>query len=398
MAYFLLPLKHQCPVLFTYSMVSVELFVRVFMGQEVLYQLAAGLIPKIGPSNAKKLIAHLGSAEAIFREKSANLQKIDGIGKKIADSISKSQVLSRAEAEISFMERNGIKHVYYRNPDYPRRLRECDDGPIVLFYKGDVEFNQARVLSVVGTRKPTPYGKQVVEKLLTELAERGHRLVLVSGLAFGIDGLAHRISLELGMENLAVLAHGLDTLYPPEHREIAQKITRQGALVSEFFSGTRPDPQNFVRRNRIIAGLSDATLVVESAIKGGSLITAELAISYDREVLAIPGRITDEQSAGCNYLIHSNKAALIQSAKDLEFYLNWDEPTREQKAVQQNLFYSLSQQEQELLSELRTHKEMNIDTLSYKLKMPASVVASMLLPLEFSGFLSVLPGKIVRIN
>ncbi len=368
------------------------------MEQELLYQIGVGLIPKIGPSNAKKLIAYLGSAEAVFHEKKSNLEKIEGIGSKLATQIRNSKVLSRAEAEIEFMVKNGIQYLYYRSKDYPRRLRECDDGPILLFYKGDVDFNQNQTLSIVGTRKPSAYGRWVADKVIRELAERGHRILMVSGLAFGIDVLAHRVSLEMGMDNIAVLAHGLDHLYPPEHREVAQKIVNQGALITEFLSQTNPDPQNFVRRNRIIAGLSDATLVIESARKGGSLITAEIALSYDREVFAIPGRINDEKSMGCNYLISQNKAALIQSASDLEFYLNWNQKGKEMPAIQQNIFYDLSEAEQILLNELRLHRELNIDMLSYKLKLHSSIVSSMLLQLEFAGFLSVLPGKIVRIN
>lgn len=365
--------------------------------QELLYQIGITLIPKIGSINAKKLIAYTGSPEAVFREKSSRLEKIPGIGRHIASLITKSDVLGRAEDEIRFIETHELSWAYYMDISYPERLKECEDGPLLIFYKGSCQFNQRKVISLIGTRKPSAYGRQFVKDFLYGLKERDHQVLVVSGLAFGIDILAHRYALECGFETIGVLAHGLDRIYPYEHREVAHQMMERGALLTEFISYTNPDPQNFVKRNRIIAGLSDGTIVIESASKGGSLITAELANSYNREVFAVPGRVKDDMSLGCNALISSNKASILRDASDLEQAMSWQHYPKKNKSAANQLIIHFSEEEKLVVQRLKEENDLTIDALNEALKMPASKLNSLILQLEFSGALVVLPGKIVRL-
>lgn len=365
--------------------------------QELLYQIGITLIPKIGSINAKKLIAYTGSPEAVFREKSARLEKIPGIGRHIATLITRSDVLGRAEDEIRFIEQNEVNWSYFMDDSYPERLKECEDGPILFFYKGNCQFNQRKVISLIGTRKPSAYGRQFVKDFLYGLKDSNHQVLVVSGLAFGIDILAHRYALECGFETIGVLAHGLDRVYPYEHREVAHQMIDRGALLTEFISYTNPDPQNFVKRNRIIAGLSDATIVIESASRGGSLITAELANSYNREVFAVPGRVKDDMSLGCNALISTNKASILRDASDLEHAMSWQHYQRKKIPLNEQLNLNFSEDEKKILHQLKDENDQPIDILNDALQMPASKLNSLLLQLEFSGALVVLPGKIVHL-
>jgi DNA processing protein len=365
--------------------------------QELIFQIAITLIPKIGSVNARKLIAYTGSPEAVFREKSARLEKIPGIGKHIASLILKADVLGRAEDEIRFIEANQIEWAYFMDDHFPTRLKECEDGPLLVFYKGTCNFNQRKIISLIGTRKPSSYGKQFVKDFLYGLRDSNHQVLVVSGLAFGIDILAHRYALECGFETIGVLAHGLDRIYPYEHREVARMMIDRGALLTEFLSYTNPDPQNFVKRNRIIAGLSDATIVIESASKGGSLITAELANSYNREVFAVPGRVRDDMSLGCNALISCNKASILRDACDLERALSWQHHKKRKSTESLTFKPELSEDEKLLLNYLKETNDQPIDQLNESLNYPASKLNSMLLQLEFAGILEVLPGKIIRL-
>jgi len=290
---------------------------------QLKYQIGIGLIPKIGPAHAKKLIAYTGSAEAVFHEKSSALEKIPGIGSLLAEQITSANVLGRAEDEIKFILDNHIEYLFYLDENFPYRLKECEDGPILFFFKGKLDFNARKVISIVGTRRPTAYGKLMVKELIHGLEELGHNPLIVSGLAFGIDIQAHKYSLECNFPTIGVLAHGLDRIYPAEHKEAARQMIQHGAVLTEFLSFTNPDPQNFVKRNRIIAGLSDATIVIESGPKGGSLITADIANSYNRDVFAFPGRAKDEMSLGCNALIQENKAMMLRNAADFELAMGW---------------------------------------------------------------------------
>jgi DNA processing protein len=359
------------------------------------YKIGISLIPGIGSSNARKLIAYLGSVEAVFSEKKRTLQKIPGIGEVLARVISGSEkVLERAYTEIGFIQRKGIHPFFYFDKTYPARLKECPDAPLMLYTKGPSDLNGNRMISIVGTRRPSSYGMAYCEKLVTELHENGYNIGIVSGLAYGIDITAHKAALQNGLPTFAVLGHGLDRIYPPIHRETACRIAETGSMVSEFLSETVPDRQNFVKRNRIIAGLSDATIVIESGLKGGSLITAGMANGYNREVFALPGRVNDPCSAGCNWLIKTNNAALIENLSDLEFYMGWDKPVIGSIPQQQRLFSNLTEEEQLVIALLREYGQLELDLIAMKTRLPVSRISGMLLSLEFSGYVRAMPGKV----
>jgi DNA processing protein len=366
-------------------------------GDLLKYKIGISLIPGIGSINAKKLIAYTGSVEAVFLEKKKNLLKIPGIGDALAESVVSQNVLAQAEKEIEFLKKYEIDYHFYLDEGYPARLKNCEDGPIILYHKGKINFNQAKVLSIVGTRNATDYGKDCCNKLTDDLKAKNHQVLIVSGLAYGIDICAHRAALRNGFETAAVLGHGLATLYPAVHKATAREITKQGALVTDFVSDTQPDRNSFVKRNRIIAGLADATLVVESGLKGGALITADLANSYNRDVLAIPGRTTDAYSKGCNWLIRSNKAAMVETVEDLEYLLGWDPPGTEKTAVQTELFVDIAPEEKLIVEALRETGELTIDIICMHVDMPMSKVSALLLNLEFSGLVRSLPGKVYRL-
>ncbi|MDP4206022.1 MAG: DNA-processing protein DprA, partial [Bacteroidota bacterium] len=304
------------------------------MSNEIRYAIALSLIPRIGPLVSQKLIAAIGSVDGIFHESAGKLLKIPGIGEALVSRLTSGEVLKKADLEMNFISKNNIKPFFYFNSDYPRRLKMCSDAPLLLYFRGNAEFNQSKVISIVGTRSATAYGRELCVKLLDELHDAGYQVLVVSGLAYGIDSYAHKTSLKNKMPTVGVLGHGLDKLYPPNHGGIAREMIKNGGLLTEFPSGSKIDPKNFVRRNRIIAGLADATIVIESGMKGGSLVTASLASSYNRDIFAFPGRCGDIYSSGCNNLIKNNQAALIESAKDLAFNLGWDEPAVEIKHVE----------------------------------------------------------------
>lgn len=358
------------------------------------------MIPKVGSINAKKLIAYCGGVEAIFKQSKKALLKIPGIGDCLATEIIHQKVLGKAEQEIEFIEKFGIKTLFYLDAEYPERLRQCDDGPIVLFVKGkqEINFNREKYISIVGTRKATDYGKQVCEKLITGLSEKGYTPIIVSGLAYGIDITAHKSALKNNLQTLAVLGHGLDIIYPISHRNVAKDIVETGALLTDFPSKTKFDRNNFIKRNRIIAGLSDATIVIESGAQGGALITADIANSYNREVFAVPGNVGSKYSEGCNQLIKANKAALIETADDVEFLLGW-EPANIQKPPKQIVLFSeLTDDEQKIVDYLKTVPQESIDLICIKTQMPVSKVSSLLLNLEFAGVVKSKPGKIYSLN
>jgi DNA processing protein len=361
--------------------------------QELINYIAVGLISGIGSTLAKRLISHCGSAEAVLRERKPALQKIPGIGEVLAQEIAKQQVLQRAEKEYQFLVKNNLRAICYSDEDYPQRLLHCEDGPVVLFVNGKINFNQTKILSIVGTRDATPYGTGWCETMVAQLAERGHAPVIVSGLAYGIDICAHKAALQNSLPTVAVMATGLNKIYPTLHTAVAKKIVEQGgALATDFLSDTAPDRQNFLRRNRIIAGLADATLVVESGEKGGALITAELAVSYNRDVLALPGRVNDFHSKGCNALIRTNKAALVETVADMEYVLGWEQKNTK-KEHQLPLFVSLTAEEQPIAEALKANPSATIDELCYTLKIPVSRLSVLLFSMEMKGVLRTLPGK-----
>ena len=363
------------------------------------YKIALSLIPKVGHITAKKLVAYVGDFEGVFKESKKNLLKIPDIGEMLANNIVHSDVLPLADKEIEFIEKNNIRVVFYLDEEYPERLKHCADAPILLYAKGKLPLNQRKVLSIVGTRKATDEGVTFCEKLIAALAERGHQPIIVSGLAYGIDVTAHHAALNNNLPTVAVLGHGLDIIYPASHKALANKIVDEGLLITDFASKSTRDKNNFVKRNRIIAGLSDATIVVESAEKGGALVTADIAHSYNRDVFAVPGRITDPYSKGCNHLIKINKAALLEKVEDIEYLLGW-EPDNEinQKEIQRNLFVELDDEEKYIVDILKTSsKELPIDTICLKAQMPTSKVSPILLELEFKGILKTLPGKTYKL-
>jgi len=360
---------------------------------ELKYYIAVTLIPGVGSTLAKRLIAHCGSAEAVLREKKMVLQKIPGIGGTRAHEVRQQQVLQLAEEECAFLEKNNFRALCYTDNEYPQRLFQCEDSPVVLFVNGSIDFNQAKFLSVVGTRHATPYGTEWCETIIAQLAARGHAPVIVSGLAYGIDICAHKAALQHNLPTVAVMATGLDKIYPSLHYATAKKIVAQnGALVTDFLSRTSPDRHNFLRRNRIIAGLSDAALIVESGEKGGALITANLAMSYNRDVLALPGRINDSYSKGCNDLIRKNKAALVATVDDIEYALGWEQAVAK-KTQQLPLFAALSAEEQIVVEALKDKPSEIIDLLCYTTKIPMPHLSALLFSMEMKGMLRTLPGK-----
>lgn len=364
------------------------------MKQELLYQLALTLIPQIGPVQAKILLQHC-NAEEIFHARRSFLEKIEGIGTVRAASIETFKDFSRAEQELTFIEKYNIQPLFISDPAYPKRLLNCYDSPVLLFYKGNADLNHSKIVSIVGTRNNTDYGKQATEKLMKDLA--GHSVLVLSGLAFGIDAIAHKAALKNGLPTVAVLAHGLDQVYPPEHLGLARDMIKQnGGLLTEFRSGSKPDKHNFPSRNRIVAGMSDAVIVVETGIKGGSLITAELGNGYNRDVFAFPGRIMDAKSTGCNELIRSNKAMLISDAKELIELMQWEDSPASTKAKkkQRELFIELSAEEKTIVSILQEKESVHIDEINLKSGLSSSAVAGAMLNLELEGIVSSKPGKL----
>ena len=365
--------------------------------EQLKFRIALTLLNGVGNSIARNLIAYLGSEEAIFREKKPLLMKIPGIGESTARQIVNHQdALTRSEEEIEFILKNKVSVHYYSDDSYPSRLRECNDAPLILYSRCAAGFNTQRVISIVGTRNATEYGKRMCHDLVKGLSGIPS-LLIVSGLAYGIDICAHKASLEADLPTVGVVAHGLDRIYPGHHRSTAIQMLEKGGLVTEYLSQTNPDRQNFIQRNRIIAGMSDVIVIVESGLKGGALITADLGGDYNRDVFAVPGRLGDPHSEGCNKLIKINKAALIQSAKDISYLLNWNDEKDIKKSVQRQLFLDLSPDEELIVSILREKGDLEIDTLLLETQLMPAKAASVLLNLEFEGVIRCLPGKVYRL-
>lgn len=363
----------------------------------LLYQIAATLLPGVGDITAKKLIAYCGGVEEIFKLRKSALMKIPGVGPVLAKLILEQDVLKRAEEEVEFVLKNNINPIFYTEKQFPERLKHCMDSPILIYTQGEMDLNAKRIVSIVGSRNATDYGKHVCEKLVKGL--KSPDLLIVSGLAYGIDITAHKSALKYGVPTIGVLAHGLDRLYPSIHKKVASEMMEAGGLITEFMQGTNPDRENFPKRNRIVAGIADATIVVEAAKKGGALITAELANSYNRDVFAVPGRVDDKYSEGCNWLINRNKAVLTSSAEDILYLMNWEKEneSKAKKPIQKQLFVELSD-EQRLITDLLHEGQLSIDSICAKAQMPMSKVAAALLDLEFSGLVTSLPGKVFRLN
>lgn len=363
------------------------------MNNNILYQIALSFFPHFGGVNSRKALAHLGSLEAIFNSKKREVLAIPGFGEILANTLIKQrdEALKRAEAELLFIEKYKLKTFFYLDKDYPLRLSQCEDAPIVLFMRGSTDLNASRIISVVGTRKATDYGRELTENLLLDLSQKGINVLVVSGLAYGIDVMAHKTSLKLGFPTVGVLGHGLDRMYPAAHASVAHEMLQNGGgLLSDFPSGSKIDPGNFLRRNRIVAGLADCTIVVESGEKGGALVTADIASSYNRDVFAFPGKVTDAYSKGCNALIRQNKAALIENADDLINLMGWE---ADSEPVQQSLIFDLSPDEKQFMAIIAASPDITVDEISREMKMSVQQINYLALNLEFSGLLKALPGN-----
>lgn len=362
--------------------------------EKLKHEIALTLIPGVGSVIAKNLVSYCGSPEAVFRSKESALLKIPEVGKVVASQIINHTVFEAAEREVEVVRKRKIETVFYTEKTFPARLKNCLDSPVLLFYKGNIDFNPSKTLAIVGTRNATDYGKNFCDSFIADIKK--HNVQIVSGLAYGIDICAHKAALKNDMSTVAILAHGLDRVYPAIHKSTSEKMYANGGVVSEFITGTNPDRENFPKRNRIVAGICDAVLVVEASIKGGALITADIAYSYNRDVFALPGRIQDEYSKGCNHYIKTNKAVMIESASDLEFQLGWDLPERapEKKTIQKELLIDLSDEEKILLTYLQENGKQYIDSIGINCDIPISKIPSTLLNLEFKGAVRSLPGKI----
>lgn len=353
---------------------------------ETRYLMAMTFIPGIGPRTAKKLISNLGSARSFFDV--AYKLKLSGVHENDLKQSSLKSYLMRADDELKYNERNQVRIATIDDSDYPLRLKACDDAPIVIYTKGNLNLNSNRMIAVVGTRKATSYGNRVCEEIVEEL--KLQNCSLISGLALGIDSYAHKAAQSRGIQNIGIVAHGLDRLYPANHRSLAAAMEENGGIVSDFPTGTRPDRENFPKRNRIIAGLADAVIVVEAAEKGGALITAELALSYNRDVFAVPGRMGDALSAGCNDLIRKNKAAILTKPSDLSYYMSWEKP--KQRIAQTSLFSTMNEDEQLVASLIRNGSD-HMDELMVQSNWTMNKLSTVLLQLEFNGKIKPLPGK-----
>ncbi len=367
---------------------------KIMASDNLLYAMALQHASLIGDITAKKLISYCGTPEAVFKEKSSRLLKIDGIGTTIVSQLKRSDDLKAAEAELAFMDKTGIKGLYFADDNYPNYLKHCLDGPLVLFVKGKSDFKSRRPVAIVGTRKITAHGASFCKSLVEGLAIAN--VAIVSGLAFGADIIAHKVALENDMETIACLGHGLHRIYPHQHTHIAHSVEKHGALVSELWSTTNFTSKHFVRRNRLIAGLSQATVVVESGAVGGSLITAEMALDYNRDVFAVAGRPSDRGSEGCNRLIMSQKAQMICSAEDLIYWMGW-QPEEASKPIQKGLFLDLTDMELKLYNCLKEAGKEHLDQLALNCKMTTHQAAGSLVQLELKGAIRPLPGKMFEV-
>lgn len=362
-----------------------------------LYEIALTKIKGVGPKLTKALIKHFGDAKNIFNASDAQLATIVGTRHTIIHDLKNKTIIEQAKRELDFIHKNHIQTLWIGNENYPRRLLQCEDAPILMYYRGNANLNSTKMISIVGSRNATSYGLDLCKDLISGLA--GTDTVIVSGLAYGIDIQAHKVSIEQGIPTVGVLAHGLDRIYPEVHRPIAKEMLENGGLLTEFPTNTQPIRTNFPMRNRIVAGLSDVTIVVEAALKGGALITAEIANSYNRDICAYPGAIGAKYSEGCNYLIKTNRAHLIRDVKDLYYLMNWEKEEDQNKSVQLPLFPTqLSEEESLVFSFLKEKQNAHIDEIAIHCQWPQSKLAITLLEMELAGHVSALPGKVFRIN
>lgn len=357
---------------------------------DLLYKIAVTKIPKAGPVLVRQIIAWCGGIKEVFETPKKDLLKIPGIGKSMAEHILNKSALEKAEIELEFIEKNEIQTLFYLDKNFPQRLIHFNDAPLMLYYKGNMDLNHPRTVGIVGTRKPSEHGKIICQELVEGLKD--YNVSIISGLAYGIDVTAHRKCLEVGIPTVGCLGHGLHMIYPAAHKKTAKEMVLNGGLLTEFTSDEKPDSPHFPMRNRIIAGLSDALIVVETARKGGSMISAHMANSYNKDVFAVPGRLKDPSSQGCNLLIKSHKAQLIESAEDIAYIMRW-EKGEIPKMQQKELFVDLNPFEKKVIEHLENKDSESVDALSYITGFTQSELAGILLNLEFKGMIKSLPGK-----
>lgn len=359
--------------------------------QDLFYLLALLRVEGVGDIMAKKLLANFGNAENIFKAKNSQIAAVDGVGAVLLKNLKDKTVFEKASQELKFIDQNDIKTSFFQEEHYPERLKHCIDAPVLIFSAGNINLANKRIISIVGTRQITSYGIEFCRNLIEDLAPLNP--VIVSGFAYGVDIVAHQLAIENKLQTIGVLAHGLNQIYPKAHKKYMAKMEENGGFITEFWSSTNPDKENFVRRNRIVAGMSEATIVIESADRGGSLITANMANEYNRDVFAVPGRVTDKYSQGCNQLIKTQKANVITSAADLVYMLNWDIKS-EIKPVQKQLFIDLESDEQKIYDFLLKNGKELLDIIALQCELPIFKISGILLNMELKGVIRPLPGKL----
>jgi DNA processing protein len=358
--------------------------------EDFLYKIALSKIPGVGGVIARNLVSYCGGAEAVFRCKKQKLMKVPGVGEQLAGNIVDPEVLRASERELHAIRNEDIKCIFFLDAEYPEKLRQYPQSPVLLYTRGSMDLNAERAVAIVGTRKPTPYGKAKCEQIVSELAP--YSPIILSGLAYGVDITAHRVAIQHHLATIGVMGSGFGYIYPRTHYSVAKHMMTNGGLITEFGYDTGPDRENFPSRNRIVAGLADAVVVIESARSGGSMITAAFADAYHKDVLALPGRAGDETSEGCNYLIKTHKAHMIENGQDLADLMLWSNG-KPDKPVQRQLFADLSETEQLVVGLIGSDQEVHVDVLALQSKLPMSELASVLLSLEFKGVVRTLPGK-----
>lgn len=348
------------------------------------------MIDNIGPIFAKYLISYCGDVQAVFEATEKQLATIPNIGPATINKIKNAEVFDKADQQLAFLEKNGMKAYTYLDDEYPRRLKHFETSPIVLYFNGNGNLNHSRTVAIIGTRKVTDRGAIICKKIVEGL--KPYNVQIISGLAYGVDSLAHKYAVEENISTIGVLGHGQDLIYPASNRALAKRMLENGGTITEFPIESRLNREHFPMRNRIIAAMSDAVIVVESAKKGGSIITAEFANQFNKDVFAVPGRTNDEYSEGCNRLIKQHKANLLESAEDIAYIMRWEEIDKS-KDIQTSLFVELEPEEQKIVNILKSNPEINIDELNYKLELQASQLAALLISMEFKGVIKSLPGK-----
>lgn len=362
--------------------------------EELLSVLRLQATPNVGDIISKKLISIVGSADEIFRQKRTTIEKINGIGNNITSQLFKDENLRLAETELKYILENNVEYSYFLSKDYPKNLQQCIDAPILIFKDGNLNVNSDRIISIVGTRNITNYGRSFIKKLINELKE--YNPIIVSGFAYGCDIEAHKSAMEHNLQTIAVLAHGLNETYPKTHKKYIHKVNKNGGFITEFWHNEKPVRENFLKRNRIVAGISQATIVIESAKKGGSLVTADIANSYNKDVFALSGRANDVYSKGCNNLIKNNQAHLLNTSTDIVKMLNWDMPSI-LPVKQQELFVNLNEMEQKIYDYLQQNGKQLLDVIAIDCNIPIYQLSSILVQMELKGVIKPLPGKMFEV-